>query len=728
MFSSLPSGLAIPLILILALVPGVFIVQRLAHRGRWQSLPFLFSALTLGFVLLGWLAVVLAELGRFGLGSFLAAWALLTGGLIIWAVVARPHPDDIHFQSDVSIPKTAPDRLASWEWLLMGIWLAAAIWLFLRPHEYIFGGADAGVYISLGAELAQNGSFQLEDPELASLDPAFRAAFLRPLPNTPGAEAYLFPGFYVTDAGNGRLTPQFYPLHPALQALVFALTGGGATGIRAELLLTGLWAVLGTLAVYLHAREIGGPLAAALALVALSLTALQIWFARYPTSEALSQFLIWSGLWATSRWLAEDQPAKLWAFTAGAAFGALFLARIDSVVLLPVFSLLLIWRWVRGWRPADSWFAVPLVLLFIQSLLHGHFLSRPYFYETLGYAVLLLTRLWPLWVALSVLGVGILWFLRGRGAGLNTPEHLRRPVLIGLIGVVLVFALYGWFLRPVLGETTLRSDVFSGGEIPVTNHENWPRLGWYLTPLGVWLGVLGSCLLLWRGNRRTAVTLAVGFLFSGLYLWTISANPHHVYVMRRYVPAVVPFLTLSAAYLLSRGVELKDLRQNVSGRLGQIPPLAWSITSVVLTGLWLGGLVWAGRVYVDQVDFAGLTDRLDNLAGRLPAGAVLVFNDQSPVGQGDIWGTPLKFIYGHEVFTLRRTDADPALVADAITMWQNNGREVVWIGDPAWLDDQGFQYRTEVVSWTTQRLESSYTQKPQNVVPNETTLLLHFLE
>jgi hypothetical protein len=76
------------------------------------------------------------------------------------------------------------------------------------------------------------------------------------------------------------------------------------------------------------------------------------------------------------------------------------------------------------------------------------------------------------------------------------------------------------------------------------------RLGWYLTPLGIWLGVLGSGLMLWRVNRRTVMALALGFMFSGVYLWNISANPHHVYVMRRYVPAVMPFFILGAAYLL----------------------------------------------------------------------------------------------------------------------------------------------------------------------------------
>jgi hypothetical protein len=696
-------------------------------RSRW-TLPGIFTALTLGFIVLGWLALVLAEFGWFTLGSVLVVWGLLVGGLIAWSFVYSPAVVDHHQPQDFAAPEVDPNNMAKWEWLLLAVWLVAAGWLFLRPHEYIFGGADAGVYVSLGAEVARHGSFRVVDPTLMALDPALREAVMRPLPNTPGADAYLLPGFYVTDPARGELTPQFYPFHPTLQAIAFALAGGDAGGIRAELLLGGLWAILGSLAIYLHTREIGGRIAAVLVLVGLTVTALQMWFARYPTSEALSQFLLWSGLWATGRWLTEAQPQKLWAFTAGSAFGAFFLVRIDAIVLLPVFVLLLVWRWVRGWRTADSWFAIPLVSLFVHSLLHGHFLGGPYFYETIGYATLLLTRLWPLWISLAVLGVGFLWLVRGRGANMSAPERLKQPILAVLIIAVLVFAFYGWFIRPTLGQTTMRPDVFSGGEIPVTNHENWPRLGWYLTPLGIWLGIVGSCLLLWRVNRRTAVTLATGFLFTGLYLWNISANPHHVYVMRRYIPAVVPFLTLSAAYLVSQGFEFTTIRSKLPGRLAQLPPLLAPIISTLVVVLWLGGLVWAARGYASQVDHAGLIGQVDGLAGRLPAGSILLFNDQSPVGLGDIWGTPLRFVYGYDVFTLRRSDVDPVLVVEAIMMWQNSGRQVVWIGDPGWLEDRGFGYRTETVGWVTQRLESSYTQKPRKVVPNETTLMLHFIE
>ncbi len=58
---------------------------------------------------------------------------------------------------------------SSWqEVIFLLLWLIAAGWLFFRPHESIMGGADAGVYVSLGAEIAQQGGFQIVDETLAS--------------------------------------------------------------------------------------------------------------------------------------------------------------------------------------------------------------------------------------------------------------------------------------------------------------------------------------------------------------------------------------------------------------------------------------------------------------------------------------------------------------------------------------------------------------------------------
>lgn len=717
----MPDGLYGALLAVLIIAAGILAVRLFLPRAAPLNPALLFAGLALGILFAGWLALVLAELNRFDRGWLLAILGLAVAVLLPWSLRRQP---------TVASPGPLPPeaRFAAWEWAMLAVWLIAAGWLFFRPHEYVYGAADAGVYVSLGAEIARNGGFGIVDETLAGLTPELRAAVLRPLPETPGAEAYLLPGFYVSDAAAGRLTPQFYPQHPVWQAVAFAAAGGGAAGVRAELLLTGLWMALGSLAVYLTARDLGGPVVGALTLAGLSLSALQVWFGRYPTSEALTHFLLWAGVWSGGRWLGEREPGRLWALLAGCAFGAVFLTRIDALVLLPVLGLVLVWRWARGWRRDDAWFALPFVGQVVHSLLHGHFLSGPYFYETVGYGLFLLTRLWP-WLLAAILvgGVG-LWWLARRAGRLAAPERLRRPLLGILIAGLLAYALYGWFLRPILPAVLSRPDFFSGGQIPVTNHENWPRLGWYLSPLGVWLGVLGGCLLLWRVERRTFLVVAVGWLFAIIYLWNISANPHHIYVMRRYAPAVAPFFILSAAYLLGGLGSDRAWWAKVSARVRRrLYPLGPALLAA-LAVVWLAGLGWSARGFVSQVDHAGLAAQLDALARRLPDGAVLLFNDQLPVGQGDVWGTPLRFIYGYDAFALRQPPAAVAApLVESIKTWQNSGRPVVWVGDSAWLDEQQFTYRTEQVTLQSERLESSYDHKPWAIVNEATTLTLNFL-
>ena len=186
------------------------------------------------------------------------------------------------------------------------------------------GGADAGVYVNLGANIARTGGILIHDPTLAALDPSLYAALLRPLPPSELTPYYLMPAFYVPGTPAGLIIPQFYPLHPVWQAVGYALGG-----LRAELLVTPLWGLLGALAVYFTTRRLWGWRAGLLALAALSVTAMQVWFARYPTTEMLTQYLLWTGAWALIAWMDKREPRGLWAVLAGGALGQVFLTRID---------------------------------------------------------------------------------------------------------------------------------------------------------------------------------------------------------------------------------------------------------------------------------------------------------------------------------------------------------------------------------------------------------------
>lgn len=706
-----------------SLIIGWLIVIQFTRDAR-LSLPTAFASLTLGVIGAGWLALVLAEFGRYSTVTWLitiAGFAVLLVMLTVWRQRSgrwAAAPDAASGRGEPLFP-----ALPGWvELLFLGGWLVVAGWLFLRPHEYVAGASDAGVYVNLSASIDREGSFLIDDDGLAGLPVSLYPSLLRPLPNDPVAPSYLLPGFYVIGEPAGEITPQFYPLHPLWQAVGFGLAqplaawgdapaSDTAAGVGAALRMSGLWALLGSLAVYLTVRQYAGWETAALALVALSLTALQVWFARYPTTEMLTQYLLWAGLFGLSLWLAGDGPAPLWALLSGAALGQVFLVRIDILVIVPVLGLLVLWVIFGGRRAvADrasvAWFVAPLFLLAAHSLLHGYWQSRPYFVVHTGLGVQLLQANWLIPLVVVAAAVAGVWLVRrwgGRLSDMGQPYY--RVALGALVAVTLTFALYGWFVRPVVGQTMTRPDAFSEVAIPLLDHLNWPRLGWYLSPVGLALGVAGTCLLIWRLNRRMALVLAVGALFAVVYLWRLQANPHQIYAMRRFVPAVVPFLTVAASIFI--------------GWLARKP--AWWVrgTAVVLAVAWLGGLAWSARGFVSQIDYADLTAELQQFDATLDPRAVLLFDDPAPIGQGDFFGTPLKFLFGHEVYTVRdKSMLDEAALVDMLELWHNMGRSVYWIGDPAWLAEQGLAHDTRTHTLTSQHLESTYDHKPVAIVPD----------
>jgi len=654
--------LVVVLVLAGAMGLGGLLLMGLAARcDSWNGtiVEAILLSGVLGVLVLGWMALILAEIGYFSPVTLVVLWLACILGLAFW------------LRRQVVWPTFSFTPMPRWEWLALGIWLIAAGYLFFRPHQCIIGGADSGVYVNLGANIARSGGILIHDQTLAELDPILYPALLREYPDGQPTPYYLFPGFYVPGEPAGFVVPQFYPLHPVWLAVLFSFGG-----LEANLLGTPLWALLGSLAVYLAAREMFGWKAAVLSLCALSINAMQVWFARYPTAEMLTQYVFWMGVYAFAAWFSGRQPARVWALVAGLGLGAVLLVRIDVYFLLAVPLLLVVWlRWNKQ-RPASSlWFFIPMLGLSIHSLVHGLFFSWPYFNDTFQHGILLLGKyLMPL-ALLALLGLAGLVSL-GRRADWREQVVDKwlagRPIVLGLlIVVVLALAVYGYWIRPVLGGSLeTRSYWYGGGEIPMNlDRENLIRLGWYLSPLGIALAVWGACLLLWKLDRKTILFMGCGLFFSLLYLWRIQANPHQIYVMRRYVPVVMPFFVVAAAY----GVVWVYER-----------PARWQkVLGIVVGAVWVLSLAWLARGFVSQVDYRGVVAQMDELNSRLAPNSVLIFNDQSPVGQGDFLGTSLQFLYGHTVYSLRQPELLPnGHLERQIEKWQSEHRQVYWLGQP----------------------------------------------
>ncbi len=665
-------------------------------RPQLDWIEFGFVAFLLGAALALWLGLMLAWVGQFSLGTLtgllgviaLASWIIVwrRDGMASWAhVLARP----------------------TWvEATLVGL-LALLSLIYFRPHEFIMGGADAGVYVNMGAQIARSGHLLIEDPFIAQLDPSFYPVFFREQPPNYLTHYYYLPGFYVSDSVAGQIIPQFY----ALQAIPIAiLTAIG--GVQLGLMATPMWGLLGIGAVFFLARSLFDRRVALLAALLLGVVILQNWFSRYPTAEMLTQVYLFAGLYALSRVLQEQVPARSWGFLAGLWLGLIFLARIDMILVMAVLFLLLIGLAVaRRWSTGLTSFTVTVGLLIFQSVIHAVLFAWPYTYNTYqGVLSVLLGRNGPVWWAMG-LGVLLMLFV-GLGLIKRVEKERRARIVYRLRIMLIVFiigaALYAYFLRPILESASTGDYWYGASQITSTNRENLVRIGWYVTPLGLAISLIGLCLIIWR-KRSLAVQVfvAIGVLSTVVYVINILNNPHQIYAMRRYVPVVMPALMIWGAYGLAAVSRVRWRGAKVVAALALLA--------------WLGGMVWQSRVIWRQVDYAGAIEALTQLDRQLEPGAIVLFDDQSPVGVGDAIGTPLHFIFEHPVLVLRDPQAVTSTALQSLVHdWQQHGYRVYVVSEStkeASIKNSLPLSGAQPFTFDTTLLQPTYTDYPVQVIP-----------
>ncbi|MBI5567274.1 MAG: glycosyltransferase family 39 protein [Chloroflexi bacterium] len=659
-------------------------------RTTLDAATAIFVSLVFGVLLLGWVATAATELGVFR-AEAIVVLGLLVGAAGAWRAKRR----------GLTVQLERTPRLES-AFLIALIGLMVA--LYFRSHEFIFGGADAGVYINLGATISRSGGLILNNPDLAALPPDDIEQLFRPQPPNQLPRYYHLPGFYIADDNAGQITPQFYPLHPVWLAVAY-----GLRGLAGSLNLTPLWGLLGVLAVYFAVREAFGRVRlAALAAGLLAITSTQIWFARYPTAETLTQFLLFAALYGLAR---HARTREGWAAVlAGMALGQVMLVRIDMYFLLAVPLIYAAYLRLRRQLDRRFWlFAGPLLALTAHSLIHAVWQSWPYFYNTYFGGI---KPPIPMPILIGGLIVTVAAFLvldRRVGARSDWVRRIepwwRVALTLAAIGLVLLAA-YAYFIRPLSADATKQINYwYAESTIPDVEPLNMVRLGWYLSPLGLLLSVIGCALLVReRTSERTWALLGVGLFFTLLYTYKTYNNPHHIYVMRRYMPAVFPMLALGAAYALERLADWKPI--------GRVSAIGLGIITIAL-------LIDAGHVSNAQIDYAGGLDQYRAFSAQIPPDAIVLFDDRGVVGVTALFGTPLAYLDGHTVLDLQEDRIDAKRLDVLVAGWLFADRTVVIVGGPLASNQLCARWQCRpsgAMRFEWPQLEASYEHFPAAVV------------
>ncbi len=730
--------LAVLAALVLFLVPGLLFLACLPARERRRLPPDEALFLTVAISLAGaaWVALLLAELGRFH---------VLTAALVI-AVVAL---------GVATLGRRRlgwPLRWGSWrQWPPALALLLLACVLQARPGEYLFGGRDPGTYVNAMALIGRTGGIVYTDPAVLALPRESVSLFYRE-PDKPGDfEWGRFMGFPLERPETGRVLPEFFHLFPAFGAYLFQ-----TMGIKGALATPPVFGILATLAVYFALRRLIGAWPAWLASLLLATNVLQVWFARFPVSELASQFLTFLGLLALLRF--EAGRARAWGALAGALFGLSLLVRIDSLlIVLPLLAWVLI-RAAEGrlpWRRLKA-LSVPFVLLALHAGLHAWWFARKY-------AQSILTR--PYWqqpavawlaAALCLVALSSLAWRFGPRLVARLETHASALRLCMSLAVVFL-ALYAYALRPVLSAAAgadgnpahVRFDVHPGTarvlvderdagrvdtltrgltlpagrhgltlvlegaqpttrrvlplELPAGAHllvretltpgsgdaqgtpvwERRPgpgllanlgfrrlaaqdaqaflRFGWFVTPLGLLLGVLGLVVVLQRWRPAWLFPLLLLLAFALFYFYKMRVWNDYYFAMRRVMPVTLPLTLACAALALARLARLPRFGRGAALALG-----------LLLLALFARDT----RPLIGYTDWKGAVRFVQDLSRRFGPDDVVIFEQPRSI---HLLALPLWAVEGDNVLELARFNPDPERLNALARAWRGRWRQIYFV-------------------------------------------------
>lgn len=604
----------------------LFVAPRWLRGGQLDWALALFFAVVGTLLTVGWSAVVLALVGHYSLGLLTAILVGVGAALVLTAG-----------KLGGSLRAFEP---GSWHELGLAMLLLVGILLYFQPHEYVLGGSDAGSYINTAATTARTGSY-LQTSEWNRFLAENADVALRSQPPSLRSRHLQFVGWYFDDSDPSLVRPQFFPFYPVLLSVAMSL-GGVAAGF----LVTPLAAVLSIAALYFLARQLFGKAVALLSALFLTVTSTQIFFGRYSTTEPLTLLLLFAGFLAFQILWDDSDAAPAWGVFGGAALGAALLTRIDlPLVVAVIVGALLLQLWLRRWNRAWSAFAAIFLLFLLQLVVIGWLFTWPYVWNTYFSVFALLSR--SSWlvvggtiVALALFGAAMLLGPQRLGAQVQRLEA-SRAARWSLAIFLIALSLYAYFLRPALEPPRMVTSWPSGTQYPLLNGQNWVRLGWYLTPLGIGLATAGIAMIVVRERlTRLAVVIGIGALTTFQYVYNIMNTPYHIYAMRRYVPIVIPMLWLFAAYAITALPRFSR------------PWMTYTVRGALVLTL-VGGLVYQDRYVTPARDFAGSLRQVNDLQQRLRPDAIVLIAEPAEALFADAFGAPLQAFFDHPIATVR---------------------------------------------------------------------------
>jgi hypothetical protein len=532
-----------------------------------------------------------------------------------------------------------------WTALIPLALIALGLWLFFPSAEWVLGGRDPGVYTNEGVRLAQRGSLNPTDELVASL-PSGAVDLVLP----PAQEGYRrrFMGFLVEDSKTETVIGQFPHFYPASMAIGYGVDG--LTGVRRT---TGVWGILGLLAVYFAGSQYFGRAAAAAAAGLLGVHVAQVWFARTPNAELPMQTMIFAALLAYARM--ESTGSRYFGLVAASLAGMMLFLRVDAMIVILTIAGAFLLEFAAG-RHVRWYFVVALGLW--TSLGSAYLLTfvRPYMQMPIGFV----ENLTPLHWAFSALGLSglallLAWLRRRR---ISPPGWL--PVAIVL--AVLAAAGYAYFLRQP-GGSLAPHDAYALRSFTVN----------YFTPYLLAAALAGFAIWVPRAFWAHPWMPLLVSVFCAFFFYKIRIVAEHFWVARRFLPVILPSMLLFAG----AAAFFPPWRATQGGRGWLARGRQAAGVAVLLAAGW--HFVQQTRPILPHIEYADVIPRLEAVAAQIHDDDLVIIESR---GASDVHtlGLPLAYIYAKNVVVLGTDLPETATVTRFVDWAMQRFSRVIYMG------------------------------------------------
>jgi len=528
-------------------------------------------------------------------------------------------------------------------------------YMFVPPSEYILGGKDPGVYINEGIQIAQRGSIITNDAVIKSVPPPFRDLFF-PSYKTTAYYSLRFMGFFIKNPDDGSVVGQFPHLFPSWIAI-----GYGINGLTGALYVLAGCAIAGVLGVYFVGARLLGRSVAGVAAALLSISIVQVWFARYPNAEMLAQAILMAGLLAFARSHVDQDP--FFEPVAGVLLGLLLFARIDAILAVAAVVATALMLRIVGVSLRAA-FLAPLILLSFGALAYFVTVLSPY----AALPLFILNN--PTWFQIGMSGgvivlVLVVYVLSGMPA-IAPVARVWLPRILAI--VVVAAAAYAYFLRE------------PGGKLAFHDANSLRMFTWYLHPAGLAAALIGFVLIAWRKFWYDPALLVTAAVYGLFVFYKIQIVPEHFWMARRFVMIIMPAALLLAAAATLMGFTAQLMRPARPGSvLGAGDRFTRIAIRLAVLGLLSATLLQSTRPILAHVEYAGVIPRVEALSKRFDERDLVIVESRN-ASDLHVLALPLAYIYARNVLVLNSPKPDKSSFAAFLDWARGPYRDVYFIG------------------------------------------------